>query len=243
MCGRFTLNLSPDQLAEIFGIQASTIPPRYNIAPSQQIAAIRNFSGENHLDLIRWGLVPSWADDISIGYKLINARSETVFEKNSFKRAIRTRRCLIPASGFYEWMRTDTTKTPVYVTMADNRPMAFAGIWEQWKAPDHSVLETCAILTTAANRVMEGIHDRMPVILHPQEYSLWLDREVSEPETLKQLFKPYPADVMKACQVSTQVNNPNNDSEECITELTADESCPCIPFTGREKGVLHAPTR
>jgi putative SOS response-associated peptidase YedK len=220
MCGRFTLNLSPDQLAVAFGIPASSITPRYNIAPSQQIAVIRNFSGERHLGYIRWGLVPSWADDISIGYKLINARSETVFEKNSFKRAIRTRRCLVPASGFIEWKHSGNEKTPFYITMTNNNPMAFAGIWEQWKAPDHSVLETCAILTTAANHLMESIHDRMPVILHPQEYSLWLDREVSEPESLKQLFKPYPAEVMQACQVSSLVNNPKNDTEDCITPLS-----------------------
>jgi len=216
MCGRFTLNLPPEILAKIFSIPAPSLTPRYNIAPSQQIAVIRNFSGENHLDYMRWGLVPSWAEDTSIGYKLINARSETVFEKNSFKRAIRTRRCLIPASGFYEWQHSDNVKTPYYISMADDQPMAFAGIWEQWKAPDHSILETCAILTTAANHLMETIHDRMPVILHPQEYSLWLDREVSEPESLKQLFKPYPSDVMNAYKVSSMINNPRNDGEECI---------------------------
>jgi len=216
MCERFTLQISSEIIAEIFHIPVPDISPRYNIAPSQQIAVIRNFSGENHLDYMRWGLVPSWAEDTSIGYKLINAKSETVFEKNSFRRAIRTRRCLIPASGFYEWRNSDNIKTPYYVSMTENNPMAFAGIWEQWKAADHSMIETCAILTTAANHLMETIHDRMPVILHPQEYSLWLDREVSEPETLKQLFKPYPSDVMNDYQVSNMVNNPRNDGEECI---------------------------
>ncbi len=216
MCGRFTLQVPPEQLAAVFGIPVPNITPRFNIAPSQQIAVIRNLGGENHLDLLKWGLVPSWAEDMAIGYKLINARSETVFEKNSFRRAIRTRRCLVPASGFYEWQHIDKTKTPYYVSMANNNPMALAGIWEQWKCPDNTILETCAILTTAANKLMETIHDRMPVILHPQEYSLWLDREVSDPETLKQLFIPYPADVMESYQVSSLVNNPRNDGVECI---------------------------
>jgi putative SOS response-associated peptidase YedK len=221
MCGRFTLNLPPELLAEIFGLSAKPdIAPRYNIAPSQQIAVIRNFGGENHLDFLRWGLVPSWADDPSIGYNLFNARSETVFEKHSFRRAIRTRRCLIPASGFYDWKHADTEMIPFYISMTDNNPMALAGIWEQWKAPDNSILETCAILTTSPNRLMETIHGRMPVILHPQEYSLWLDRDVSDPEILNPLFKPYPADVTQAWQVSSFVNNPQNDGEECIREVT-----------------------
>jgi putative SOS response-associated peptidase YedK len=222
MPGRFALHASSEQLAEIFGIHTpDKITPRYNIAPSQQIAVIRNLGGENHLDFMKWGLVPSWADDMAIGYKLINARAETVFEKNSFKRAIRTRRCLIPVSGFYEWQSLDSVKTPFYISMSDNNPLALAGIWEQWKSPDSSIVETCAVLTTIPNRLIETIHDRMPVILHPQEYSIWLDREVSDPVILKQLFKPYPAEVMKVCQVSSLVNSVRNDGEECIMGVDA----------------------
>jgi putative SOS response-associated peptidase YedK len=220
MCGRFTLNIPPELLAATFRIPVPSITPKYNIAPSQQIPVIRNFGGENHLDSMKWGLVPSWAEDTSIGYKLINARSETVFEKHSFRRSIRTRRCLVPASGFFEWQHSDNVKTPFFISMADDNPMALAAIWEHWKTPDNSILETCAILTTSANKLMETIHDRMPVILHPQEYSLWLDREISDPETLNQLFKPYPSDVMKAYKVSSLVNNPRNDGVECIREVS-----------------------
>jgi putative SOS response-associated peptidase YedK len=224
MPGRFALYASAEQLADIFSVQLpEKVVPRYNISPSQQVAVIRNLGGENHLDFMKWGLVPSWADDMAIGYKLINARSETVFEKNSFKRAIRTRRCLVPISGFYEWQSFGSAKTPFYITMADNKPFALAGIWEQWKNPDGSIIETCAILTTTPNRLIETIHDRMPVILHPQEYSVWLDREVSDPATLKQLFKPYPAEVMTAFQVSSIVNSVRNDGEECIIKVDSQD--------------------
>ena len=222
MCGRFTLEAPPDQLSKIFGLSSlPDITPRYNIAPSQQVAVVRNLGGESHLDFLKWGLVPSWADDETIGYKLVNARSETVFEKNSFKRPIRSRRCLIPASGFYEWMHEGESAIPFYISMANGAPMAFAGIWEQWKSPDNTFLETCAILTTASNSLMQKIHDRMPVILHPDEYSLWLDREVSDPARIQPLFKPYPADVMKFHSVSAVVNNPRNDTPECIAQVAA----------------------
>lgn len=223
MCGRFTLEASPDLLAKIFGLSSlPDISSRYNIAPSQQVAVVRNLGGENHLDFLKWGLVPSWADDETIGYKLVNARSETVFEKNSFKRPIRSRRCLVPASGYYEWMHADEGAVPYYISMANGSPMAFAGIWEQWKCPDHAILETCAILTTASNSLMQKIHDRMPVILHPDEYSLWLDREMSDPIRLQPLFKPYPSDVMCYHPVSSAVNNPRNDTPDCIAQLDAD---------------------
>ena len=220
MCGRITLYLSPELLAELFGLpELPRISPRFNICPSQQIGVVRNLGGDNHLDFLKWGLVPSWADDPAIGYRLINARSETVFEKRSFRQSIRTRRCLVPASGFYEWQKGVKGDSPYYVSMDDGSPMAFAGIWESWKGPGGIQLESCAILTTAANRLMEPIHDRMPVILHPGEYSLWLDREVSDVSDIQPLFRPYPPDAMTATRVSTLVNSPANDLQECIAPL------------------------
>jgi len=225
MCSRFTLQLSATQLADIFRLAGMPdLLPRFNIAPSQQIAVIRSLGGENRLDLMKWGLVPSWADDPAIGYRLLNARAETVFEKRTFRQAVRTRRCLIPATGFYEWRQLDTEKSPYYIGMADGSPMGFAGIWEHWKTPEGAILESCAILTTSANKLMEKIHDRMPVILHPAEYSLWLDREVSEPERLLPLCKPYPPGVMTTYPVSHLVNNPRNDTPDCILPLGATDA-------------------
>jgi putative SOS response-associated peptidase YedK len=221
MCGRFTLHIPPEQLAEIFGlIEITTFPARYNIAPSQKVAAIRqNGDGQNRLDFLRWGLIPSWAEDISIGYRLVNARSESVHEKHSFRHAIRYRRCLIPTSGFYEWLHEGKVKKPLYVHMKDGSPMVFAGLWESWKSPEGEAVESCTILTTSANKLIESLHDRMPVILHHQEYDVWLDREISDPEKLKPLYKPYPADNMEMYPVSPQVNSPRNDSAELIKPI------------------------
>lgn len=222
MCGRFTLQISPEQLAEIFGlIEVPVYPARYNIAPSQKIAAIRqNGDGQNRLDFIRWGLIPPWADDMSIGFKMINARSETVHEKHSFRHAIRHRRCLIPTSGFFEWVEEGKTKKPLYVHMKDNSPMVFAGLWESWKSPEKEVVESCTILTTASNSLIAPLHERMPVILHPQEYNHWLDREITDPEKLKSLYQSYPADLMEMWPVSQQVNSPKIDSPELINPIS-----------------------
>jgi putative SOS response-associated peptidase YedK len=218
MCGRFTLQISPEMLAQIFGlIETPSYPARYNIAPSQKVAVIRQTAGgQNRLDFLRWGLIPSWAEDASIGYKLINGRSETVHEKHSFRHAIRYRRCLIPASGLYEWLGEGNAKKPQYIRMKDDSPMIFAGLWENWKSPGKEVVETCTILTTAANSLIAPFHDRMPVILHPQEFNLWLDREVNYPEDLKPLYRPYPPELMETYPVSPLVNSPKFDSHDLI---------------------------
>ena len=163
---------------------------------------------------MRWGLVPAWAKEVGAG--LINARSETVNAKPSFRQAFRQRRCIVVASAFYEWQKVDGKKVPYYIRMADGAPMPFAGLWEAWRSPEGQVLETCAILTTAANATVAPIHDRMPVILHPDEFGLWLDREGHEVEPLARLFAPYPADRLKAYRVSTLVNSPSHDGVECI---------------------------
>jgi len=168
---------------------------------------------------MRWGLIPSWAKEMSIGNRMINARCESVHEKPAFRTAIRYRRCIIPANGFFEWKEEGGKKHPLYVRMKDDAIMGFAGVWDHWKHPDGEPLETCSILTTASNRLIQPLHDRMPVILHPEEYGLWLDREVTDPERLKALYQPYPADMMEMYPVSTLANSPRNDSPECIEPL------------------------
>jgi putative SOS response-associated peptidase YedK len=222
MCGRFTLQIPPEQLAEIFGLlDIPVFPARYNIAPSQNVAVIRQTAdGQKRLDFLHWGLIPSWAKDKSVGNHIINACSETVGEKPAFRYAIKYRRCLIPTSGFYEWLAEGKTKKPLYVRMKDASPMVFAGLWESWKSPDGEVIESCTILTTSSNKLIEPLHERMPVILHPQEYSLWLDRETTDPEKLKSLYKPYPAERMEMYPVSPQVNSPKIDSPDLINPLS-----------------------
>lgn len=222
MCGRFTIILPPEVLAEIFGLsELPRIEARYNIAPTQEVVVIRqNAEGLRQLVTMKWGLIPSWAKDPHIGSKMINARCETVHEKPAFRQAIRTRRCLIPASGFYDWTHTEK-KIPFYVSMADGSPMAFAGIWDSWKAPDGSRLESFAILTTNANSLITPIHDRMPVILHPAEFDLWLDRDITEPEKLTRLYQPYPSDLLRAWPVSSLVNSPRNDTPACIEQAVS----------------------
>ncbi|MBJ6726416.1 SOS response-associated peptidase [Geomesophilobacter sediminis] len=222
MCGRFTIILPPEVLAEIFGLpELPRIEARYNIAPTQEVVVIRqNAEGLRQLVTMKWGLIPSWAKDPHIGNKLINARCESVHEKPAFRQAICTRRCVIPASGFYDWTHTDK-KIPFYVSMADGSPMAFAGIWDSWKAPDGSRLESFTILTTNANSLIAPIHDRMPVILHPAEFDLWLDRDITEPEKLTRLYQPYPSDLLRAWPVSSLVNSPRNETPACIEQTVS----------------------
>lgn len=218
MCGRFTSLLSPELLAVIYEI----FPPehtsqRYNIAPTQQVLTIREASdGSRLLSSARWGLVPHWAKDLSIGNKMINARCETVHEKASFRQAIRNRRCIVPASGFYEWAATPDGKIPYYITTRDGSPFSFASIWESWKNPDGQELETCSILTTSANSLMSPIHDRMPVMLHQTDFDRWLDPGNTDPQQLQVFYQPYTPDLMQLWPVSTLVNSPQNDSPDCI---------------------------
>lgn len=217
MCGRFTTDIPPELLVEIFGLAETPVTiPRYNIAPTQQIPIIRQYAdGQNHLDHLRWGLIPSWAQDQSIGSKMINARSETVIEKLAFKRAVRYRRCVVPSSGFYEWSTEGKAKLPWYIRLKDGSPMVFAGLWETWKSPEGEV-ESFTILTTAANQLVAPLHDRMPVILSPDEYSTWLDRNTTNPASLVRLFQPYPVDLMEMQRVSPLVNNVRNESADLV---------------------------
>ena len=222
MCGRFTLLLTPELLAVVYEVSApASQEPRYNIAPTQEVLVVREEpAGNRIIGPLRWGLVPHWAKEISIGSKLINARCETIHEKSSFRHAIRSRRCIIPASGYFEWAASSSGKLPHYITMRDESPMSLAGIWETWKAPDGKSLETVALLTTRANSMLAAIHDRMPVILHPGEFALWLDRTATDPHKLERLYQPFPSERIQAWPVSKAVNNAAHNSAECIQPLT-----------------------
>ena len=219
MCGRFTLTINPADLQDAFNNYNFPVrfAPRFNIAPSQPILAIPN---DNKLaaDFFVWGLIPMWAKDPTIGSRLINARGETLAEKPSFRGSYRHKRCLILADGFYEWKSVGDkkTKTPYYIHMRDRQPFAMAGLWDSWESPDGSSLKTCTIITTTPNELMETIHDRMPVILHPRDYAKWLDVTPQTPENLQPLIKPFNADVMSAYPVSTLVNKPANDMPELV---------------------------
>jgi len=219
MCGRFTLTADPAEMADTFGNYSfpTQFAPRFNIAPTQPILAISN-DAKNKVDFFIWGLIPSWAKDPTIANKLINARGETVAEKPSFRGSFKYKRCLILADGFYEWKAQPgvKTKTPYFIHMKDRNPFAFAGLWDEWQSPDGGALRTCTIITTEPNELMSTLHNRMPVILHPNDYDQWLDPAPQTPEKLLHLIKPFPADSMSAYPVSTLVNAPVNDRPECV---------------------------
>jgi len=221
MCGRFALKTPPRSIQEHFHLpETAYLSPRYNIAPSQTIAVVRHLPGKTfrQLDMLHWGLIPAWAKDMKIGYKMINARGETLAQKPSFRSAFKTRRCLIVADGFFEWKRSARSKQPFYVHLADGAVFAFAGIWESWNSPLGSTVESCTIITTSPNELLQEVHERMPVILHPKEYATWL-RDLTPEHSLHQLLVPYPAAEMEIHRVSSLVNNPKNDSISCIQPI------------------------
>lgn len=221
MCGRFNLILSTEQFVEQFGLSNTPdLSPRYNIAPGQEILAIVAAGDTEHAAAyFRWGLVPSWADDARIGNRMINARAETVADKPAFRAAFRKRRCLIPATGFYEWHKQDGGKQPYHIHRNDNRPFCFAGLWEHWEKAG-SVIQSCAILTTNANSMMARIHDRMPVIVPTDAYDLWLDHQTADRDRLSPVLQPHPSEFLVAEPISTHVNNPANDDPRCIKPIT-----------------------
>lgn len=218
MCGRFTSLLTPELLKVIYEITAPVAcEPRFNIAPTQQVLVVRDdFSGNRQATTMRWGLIPSWAKDSSSSARMINARSETVHEKPAFRHAIRSRRCIIPAHGYFEWSKTGSTKVPHYISLKNGSPLSFAGIWEAWNSPAGEIVESFSILTTQANSLIEQIHDRMPVILHRVEHQIWLDRTVNDPLDLQRLYQPYPSELLQEWAVTNLVNSPRNDGAELI---------------------------
>ncbi len=224
MCGRFTLRTPAAAVARQFGLlDVPPFEPRFNVAPSQSVAAVRmtpaDASPRRELVWLRWGLVPAWAKDPALGNRLINARAETAAEKPAFRAAFGRRRCLVAADGFYEWQRTGPHKQPYFFHLGDDGPFGFAGLWETWQGPGPSPLESCTLLTTEANDLVRPIHDRMPVIVAPADYALWLDPAVVEPQRLRRLLAPYPSGEMAAYAVSTRINNPGNEDPCCIEPL------------------------
>ncbi len=217
MCGRFVLISDIDALQLAFNLTdvPDVLPPRFNIAPSQPVAVITN-AAPQEIAFFRWGLIPFWAKDASIGASLINARAETAAEKPAFRAAFKRRRCLIPADGFFEWQKSDRGKVPLFIHLRDRRPFAFAGLWETWFSPEGDEVRTCTILTTMPNSFMEPIHNRMPVILPADRYDSWLLPDEQPADRLMPLLQPYDAAEMAAYPVSAFVNNPRNDTPECI---------------------------
>lgn len=217
MCGRYTLTSGPDRIRERFGVVEVPyeLAARYNIAPSQDVPVIANLPGRR-VEMFRWGLIPAWAREPSVGHRMINARAETLREKPSFRAAFAKRRCLILADGFYEWQKVGSGKVPMYVRLASREPFAFAGLWESWQPADGEAVRSCTVITTEANAVLAPIHDRMPVILAPEHYARWLDPQPVAAQQLQPLLVPYPAGEMEAFAVSRLVNNPGNDTPACI---------------------------
>jgi putative SOS response-associated peptidase YedK len=223
MCGRFSLGATI-RVGQVFDLPNwPDTPPRYNIAPSQEVPAViqNRETGAREFRPFRWGLVPSWAKDPAIGNRMINARSETAATKPTFRKSLRERRCLILADGFYEWKREGPRKQPYYIKLRDGEPFAFAGLWDRWQPTDGEPLETCTILTTTPNEVVRQLHDRMPVILPSNAYDLWLDPTVHDVEPVQGVLTPYPAEAMIAYPVSTMVNSPTHDSPALVEPLPA----------------------
>lgn len=220
MCGRFALP-TPEELAGHFNLKKTPgLEPRYNIAPSQDVAAVRLISGtpDRELVMLKWGLIPFWAKDKKIGYKMINARAEGIAGKPAFRAPFRQRRCLIPALGFFEWLHTTKTKQPYFVRLKETDILAFAGLWEHWQGKDGEIIESCTIITTGANQTVGTIHDRMPAIIEPVQYENWLDPQAAN-QTLLSLLKPFPDQEMVAYPVGLGVNNPRNDNPDCLAEI------------------------
>ncbi len=220
MCGRFTLTTSAEKLREFFPLfEIPPWPPRYNIAPTQTVLALRQEAdGKPEAALLRWGLIPSWAKDKKIAASLINARADTVATKPSFRAGFKRRRCLIVADGFYEWKKGPSKKgpkQPYHIRLTDAHPFAFAGLWERWEG-EETPIESCAIITTDANAVLQPLHDRMPVILEPRDYPRWLEPVPKDPAELQEMLRPFPPEKMTALPVGEYVNNARHEGAACL---------------------------
>ena len=221
MCGRFTLFTNIEEIIDRFDIQAAfndEYHSSYNVAPTHSVLSVINDGTKNRLGYLRWGLIPSWAKDEKIGYKMINARSETIAEKVSFKNAYKNKRCLILADSFYEWKKTPERKIPMRIKLKNNAPFGMAGLWESWKSPN-GMIYSCTVITTTPNELMTSIHDRMPVILRPEDEDIWLDSSIHDTEYLKQFLKPIDSQHMEAFEVSSNVNSPKNNAPNLIERI------------------------
>lgn len=222
MCGRFTLFSELTRLMERFhlsNLKNVLYRPRYNIAPSQDVLCVINDGYKNRAGMIRWGLIPSFAKDKTTGYKMINARVETIDKKPTFKRLLERRRCLILADSFFEWKKQGNKKIPMRIHLKDNQPFGMAGLWDHWQSGDGEKITSCTIITTNSNKMLKPIHNRMPVILPEENEKAWLDRSIKDKGFLKSLLVPYDTEQMEVYEVSPAVNSPKNDSPECIKEI------------------------
>lgn len=242
MCSRYTLTASPEALRALFAYaEQPNFPPRYNIAPTQPIPIVRFVDGERQFALVRWGLLPSWVKDPRTFTLLINARGESVSDKPAFRAAMRRRRCLIPADGFYEWQKAGDRKRPFYVHAKSGEPLAFAGLWETWSGPNGEELETAAIVTTRANKTLSPFHERMPVIVTPEAFDLWLNTNEVDATTAAALIGPAPENLLEAYEISTAVNRTANDNAGLLAPSAADAAAPqpatkpSAPVVKREK--------
>ncbi|HMJ44853.1 MAG TPA: SOS response-associated peptidase [Pseudolabrys sp.] len=220
MCGRYTVTATPEVLRALFGYaEQPNFPPRYNVTPTQPIAIVRLMNGTRQFALVRWGLLPSWVKDPKAFSLLINARGETVNEKPAYKAAMKRRRCLIPADGFYEWQARGSRKQPYYVRAKSGTPLAFAGLWETWTGPNGEELETAAIITTDANQTLAPIYDRMPVVIAPEQFDLWLGGRDEDTAAASSLIRPAPDDLLEAIPVSSDVNRVANDNPKLLERV------------------------
>lgn len=224
MCGRFTIATDKRALEERFAFKAPDLQfaPSFNVAPTHEVLTVTG-NGENHAQYMRWGLIPGWAKDPSIGNRMINARSETVADNPVFRSAFRKRRCLVVADGYYEWWTVGSRRQPMRIVLKSGEPFAFAGLWEVWRRPEGARVLSCTVITTGPNSLVEPIHNRMPVILSRDTESIWLDSAVQDPGLLTSLLVPPPDEAMEAYEVSPLVNSARNNVAECIAPLNSAE--------------------
>jgi putative SOS response-associated peptidase YedK len=222
MCGRYAITSAPEAIRALFRYdERPNFPPRYNVAPTQPIPIVRLNEGKREFALVRWGLIPSWVNNPKTFSLLINARGESVIDKPAFRAAMRRRRCLIPADGFYEWKPVGERKRPYFVRLKSGRPLAFAGLWETWTGPNGEEMDSAAIVTTNANRALAAIHERMPVIVPPEAFDLWLDCGKVDAPTAAALIAPAPEGLLDVYEVSTAVNRVANDDARLVAPLAA----------------------
>src|SRR5204862_3843225 len=223
MCGRYAITTAPEAIRQLFAyLEQPNFPPRYNVAPTQAVPIVRMAEGKRQLALVRWGLIPAWVKDPRTFSLVMNARGESVLDKPAFRNAMKYRRCLFPADGFYEWKREGENRRPYFVRLKSGQPMAFAGLWESWMGPNGEEMETAAIVTTAASRSISHIHDRMPVIVAPEAFDFWLDPNV-DAEMASAVIQPAPDGLLESYPVSSAVNRVANDTPDLLDLLREEE--------------------